>query len=207
MAFRPDRRRLLVWAGLAGALPAAACGGRSRAALEAPHGYATVALVGGGEPGRRLVLTGRVLAPDGATPIPGARLDVYQTDAGGLYSRPVSTPRRARIRGSVRTDERGGYEVRTILPGPYPGQRQAAHVHAHLSAPGVPDHWIPSFLFAGDPYLSPEDVEQNRSLGLRSAIVELREDPAGTLRGHREILLDSARAERNRLVDGWYRGE
>lgn len=176
-------------------------------APQVENGPSILELVGPDEPGTRLVLTGRVFDEDGATPLEGAKLDVYQTDADGYYTRPVSVARNARLRGSVWVDAEGRYEIRTIMPGHYPNATEAAHIHVHLEAPGVPDHWIDSFLFAQDPHLTESDVSQNERLGAFSAIVELNENAEGSLRGTRDIRLDRAQAERNRLVNGWYRGE
>ncbi|HYE16063.1 MAG TPA: hypothetical protein VD968_16610, partial [Pyrinomonadaceae bacterium] len=39
-----------------------------------------------GEPGEPLVVSGRIFAPDGKTPVEGVTLYVYHTDARGLYS-------------------------------------------------------------------------------------------------------------------------
>jgi len=177
------------------ALALAACHGPTPAPIGS--GPASVTIAGPDEPGRRLVLTGRILDAGGRTPLAGARLDVYHTDAGGFYTRPVSVARRARLRGSVWTDAAGRYEIRTILPGKYPSGGEPAHVHAHLAVPGWPEHWIPSFLFAGDPDLEPGD----------GPVVTLVPDEGGTLHGVRDIRFDPELALENRLVDGWYRGE
>src|SRR5215212_565756 len=72
---------------------AAAFGRTSGAAVRSP------ALVGSREAGRRIVVRGRVFAPDGRTPAAGVRLFVYHTDAEGHYSQPQDDPRLARIRG------------------------------------------------------------------------------------------------------------
>jgi hypothetical protein len=65
-------------------------------------------------------------------------------------------------------------------------------------------HWIDSYLFEGDPYLSADDVAKNRNLDRWSAIVKLEADRAGVLRAARDIRVDPAVVVRNRLVDGWY---
>jgi protocatechuate 3,4-dioxygenase beta subunit len=167
----------------------------------------TVELVGPRERGERLVLSGRVFDSDGVTPLAGARLDVYQTDAGGLYSRPINLPREPRIRGSVWTDADGRYELRTIVPGKYPLRREPAHIHVHLAVAGVPEHWIPDFLFAGDPHLREEQRRDNAGRGSFSAVVALERGADGVLRGTRDVRLARAWAEETQLVDGWYQGE
>ncbi len=198
-------QHLLIGPAIGLVLGAAAC--RSGDGLDVGTGPSVVMLVGTDEPGQSLVISGTVFAPDGTTPVPGARLDVYQTDAEGYYTRPISTPRRARIRGSVWTDDEGRYEIRTVRPGHYPSQDEPAHVHVHVAAPGFPVHWIDSFLFADDPHLSPSDVEKNGGQGSFSAILELDEGEMSVQHGQRDIRLDPQITEQNRLVDGWYRGE
>jgi protocatechuate 3,4-dioxygenase beta subunit len=171
------------------------------ARLEAASWEAT--LVGPQEPGQRLAVAGRVIRPDGA-PASGVRLSVYHTDAEGYYARPVSDPRRARIRGSVVTGDDGRYAFHTIQPGRYPDFRAAAHIHVHVEGAGHPEHWIESFLFEGDPHLSPRELA-GREAGSFSHVMALRRDAQGVLQARRDIRLDPALAERNRLVDGWYR--
>ena len=153
-----------------------------------------------GEPGQRIALTGTIYARDGRTPLPGVRLFVYQTDAAGYYARPVSDPRRARLRGWVESDAAGRYTIETVLPGHYPGRETPRHIHAHVYAPGLPAHWIDSFQFAGDPLLRGDEAKVVAFGGT----LALRGD-GGVLRGVRDLRLDRERAEANQLVDGWYR--
>ncbi len=83
-------QHLLIGPAIGLVLVSAAC--RSGDGLDVGTGPSVVMLVGTDEPGQSLVISGTVFAPDGTTPVPGARLDVYQTDAEGYYTRPISTP-------------------------------------------------------------------------------------------------------------------
>jgi catechol 1,2-dioxygenase len=103
----------------------------------------------GGEP---TVLRGVVRREDGSS-IPGAVLDVWQNAATGFYAvqQPDVQPA-TNLRGRYRTDELGGFEIRTVRPVPYPipddgpvgallrdtGRHQwrAAHIHVKASAAG-----------------------------------------------------------------------
>ena len=69
------------------------------------------------EKGERLLVTGRVLSADG-TPLPGAVLDVWQSDADGLYSGFSALPAGI-LRGKVITSTEGRFELRTTAPAPY----------------------------------------------------------------------------------------
>jgi catechol 1,2-dioxygenase len=85
-------------------------------------------------------------------PLAGANLDVWQADSDGCYSGFMPGPPGGNLRGQVRTDEDGRYEIRTVIPGPYTipldgptgkmtaaagwSPWRAAHVHLIVSAEG-----------------------------------------------------------------------
>jgi protocatechuate 3,4-dioxygenase beta subunit len=167
------------------------------------HAPATLSLVGAGEPGERLIVSGVVVDAAGREQS-GILLRVYHTDSEGYYSRPQSDPRRARIKGSLRTDAAGRYEIRTILPGHYPGSTIERHIHTHVGWDGHPEHWIDSFLFEGDPHVRPDELAKSKTAGRFANVMPVRRE-AGVIHCRRDIRLDAALAERNRLADGWYR--
>jgi protocatechuate 3,4-dioxygenase beta subunit len=138
------------------------------------------------EPGEPLIISGTVLMPDGRTPLPGANLWVYQTDATGHYS-PLREShgdnRYTRLHGSMRTNADGRYEFRTIKPAPYPGRNNPAHIHAFVSGPGYPEYWIDEFLFEGDPFITQETRSKLTGEGSFSSILKLTRGSDGVLRG------------------------
>lgn len=97
-----------------------------------------------GEP-LRLGITLAGLIPGGpkCTPLSGAVIDVWHTDAAGLYSnvgtdlQPVDTVGQTFLRGHQITDDRGYVEFETIVPGweivaappPVGAARRTTHVH------------------------------------------------------------------------------
>ena len=103
------------------------------------------------EPGNATKFHGRVTDVDG-NPLQNANLDVWQADAEGRYSGFMPGPPEGNLRGQVRTDADGRYEVRTVVPGPYTipldgptGRMTAAaewspwrpaHIHLIVSAEG-----------------------------------------------------------------------
>jgi len=87
-------------------------------------------LVEAGMGGTPLLVTGRVLN-QACEPIPGAKLDFWQTDDSGEYDNVGY-----RMRGHQFTDENGIYALETILPGVYPGR--PPHIHVKVNAPGGP---------------------------------------------------------------------
>ncbi len=137
-------------------------------APELPLG-ASISKDGRGEP---LVMSGRVLSIDG-TPIPGALLDVWETDENGLYEQQDPEQPDMNLRGKFRTDSEGRYYFTGIKPVSYPipddgpvGQLlralgrhpfRPAHIHLIISAEGfVP---VTTHLFVkGDPYLDSDAV-------------------------------------------------
>lgn len=140
------------------------------------------------ELGEPLIVSGTIYAADGKTPVAGAGLYVYHTDASGRYTRnPLG--RKPRLRGWMKTGADGRYEFRTIRPGSYPGERIPAHIHATLSAPGHSEKWIEDFLFAGDPNVRPEDVTRAQQQGTFSHILKLTRGGDGIWRAERDIRL------------------
>jgi hydroxyquinol 1,2-dioxygenase len=137
-------------------------------AQELPMG-ATISKDGRGEP---VVVMGRILSTQGA-PIPGALLDVWETDENGLYEQQDPEQPDMNLRGKFRTDSEGRYCFTGIKPvsyaipddGPVGQLLQAlgrqpfrpAHIHLLISADGFAP--LTTHLFVkGDPYLDSDAV-------------------------------------------------
>lgn len=119
------------------------------------------------EPGEPMLFTGRVVTLTGA-PLPGALVDMWQAGNDGTYSGFVGDAPRENLRGRMRTDAEGGFQVRTIRPAPYQiphsgptGQflemlgRHAwrpAHFHFIINAEGH-EPLTTQLYFRGDPWL------------------------------------------------------
>lgn len=88
--------------------------------------------------GERLTLTGRALRADGA-PLPGTVIEIWQTDAQGIYLHPRD-PRVAQRDagfqgyGRAQADAEGRYRFHTIRPAHYEGR--TAHIHLRATPPG-----------------------------------------------------------------------
>jgi protocatechuate 3,4-dioxygenase beta subunit len=136
--------------------------------------------IAGDLPGEPTIIRGRVLAASGS-PIPNARLDVWQSDAEGFYDLQMSNIQGTVLRGVFYTDSEGRYSFRTIKPAYYPipddgpvGQMLAAmgrhpyrpaHIHFIISADGYKSVTTELFVDA-DPYLDSDAV-----FGVRESLV------------------------------------
>src|SRR5256885_10298219 len=80
-----------------------------------------------GEPGQRLLLSGKVFGPDGK-PRAGIEMHAWHTDAQGLYRRDRGDGP-PRLQGTLRTAADGSYAIDTIKPGLYPAAKSGAHMH------------------------------------------------------------------------------
>jgi protocatechuate 3,4-dioxygenase beta subunit len=101
--------------------------------------------------GEPAIVRGRVLDVTG-NPIAGAIIDVWQTDANGMYDIQDSGDVNGNLRGRFKSDSQGRYEFKTIRPVPYPipadgpvgkmlrsvnrHEWRAAHIHAIVEASG-----------------------------------------------------------------------
>ena len=104
-----------------------------------------------GKTGEPMRLSGQVRSAEPPNPpIPGARLEVWQTDGNGSYH-PAGNGDAARyadaeldLRGTVFTDGNGKFKVMTLVPGVY--RPRPRHIHYKLSAPGfrtlVTQHYL-----------------------------------------------------------------
>jgi protocatechuate 3,4-dioxygenase beta subunit len=87
--------------------------------------------------GQVLLLGGVVRNRDGA-PVAGARVQIWQADAAGIYLHPGDARFAERDPGfqgygATRTTEAGAYAFRTIRPGLYPGR--TPHIHMRVTSP------------------------------------------------------------------------
>lgn len=119
--------------------------------LAAANAPSRAVLAGPEEPGERLVVTGRVM--HGTTPVAGASVYIFQTDAKGFYAPGRSGPDAEldpRLHVALRSDADGRYEVQTIRPGSY--NNNAAHLHYLVVAQGYKPR-IFDLWFQDDPIL------------------------------------------------------
>ena len=133
-------------------------------------------------PGQEMIISGTVLDGSTGEPIPGAQIEVWQTDANGRYWPQASGDAsdfdedELNFRGTVIADEDGAYEFTSVVPGAY--SPRPRHIHYRISAEG----YVPIFTqtyWAGDEAVSADradpDVDDCRLL-----VFEETEDGAVT---------------------------
>ncbi|NNF58721.1 MAG: hypothetical protein HKN04_10820 [Rhodothermaceae bacterium] len=124
------------------------------------HAVSHLTLVPEDEPGEWLAIEGQVIGPAGET-VPRAVVRIFATDAEGRYHPEIDGERVPRIFGTVVADAEGRFVFQTVRPGPYPGTRNARHIHIsartadlRLARPGYA-------VFDDDPLLyEPQSAEQ-----------------------------------------------
>jgi protocatechuate 3,4-dioxygenase beta subunit len=118
----------------------------------------TAETLAAGRDGERLVVQGTVYRADCRTPLAGASVAVWQTNAAGEYGPGQGTggERCCYLAAALRTDQQGRYRFETVKPGHYQGEAEPppAHIHfevRHPDATGL----LTELLFEGDPRLQP----------------------------------------------------
>ena len=143
------------------------------------------------EPGRPLLVSGRIYGPDGKTPLEGVTLYVYHTDNTGLYPGDGINPA-PRLRGWMKTDREGRYEFRTIKPASYPNSSNPEHVHTKASGAGFAERWLDNFWFEDDPLITSDMRAKFAGQGAFSPVMAVKRDADGLLRCVRDIRLARA---------------
>jgi alcohol dehydrogenase class IV/protocatechuate 3,4-dioxygenase beta subunit len=145
--------------------------------------------IAGEAKGRPCYVSGTVRGT-GGEPVPGARIEVWESDEDGFYD--VQYPDgRIGGRGWLRSAPDGEYRFWSVRPAPYPipddgpvgdlltaagrGPMRPAHLHFKVEAPGYRT-LITHIFVAGDPYLDRDAV-----FGVKeSLITDFAEHPPGT---------------------------
>jgi protocatechuate 3,4-dioxygenase beta subunit len=145
------------------------------------------------EAGEPLVISGTVYTADGTRPASDVVLYLYHTNAEGVYPKRGDETGNGRRHGYLRawlqSRDDGAYRFTTIKPATYPDRTEPAHIHIVVLEPGRPEYWIDSFMFEGDPLLTPE-VRVRLQNRCGSGIVSLQRDDNGIWGGHRDITLE-----------------
>ena len=138
--------------------------------------------------GEILEFGGTVYGADGYA-IEGAVIEIWQTDASGVYQHPndpgtANRDRNFQFYGEAQTDAQGRYHFRTIMPGLY--EPRPRHIHVRVLVDGR-EVLTTQFYFAGELALQGADA-------LMLIDAQPGEDEMGNpvLSGTRDIFLNSA---------------
>lgn len=130
------------------------------------------------EPGKVLLISGRVWGVDSRRPLANAVLDIWQANAKGRYDNdePKNPPAKDVFLNRVRllTDETGYYEFETVHPGAYqigPKEWRPSHIHYLVRVPGYKS-LVTQLYFKGDPHNKTDDFIKE------SLIIDIREQKA-----------------------------
>ena len=138
--------------------------------------------------GEKLVISGTVYGAD-CTPLAGAGIDVWQTDANGEYGPGHGSDdmRCCYLMGSLRTDAQGRYQLITVKPAHYKGEQSPppAHIHMEISHPQT-GQMQTEIVFEGDPYL-PQNLAGLLLVSLET--VPASDEAAAYQQGFADILL------------------
>lgn len=97
-------------------------------------------------------LRGRILDGRGE-PLPGARVEIWQCDARGIYRHPRDAEARRDMgfqgRGRVLSGPDGAYAFRTIRPVAYAGR--TPHIHLAVAVPGRGEPLVTQLYVEGEP--------------------------------------------------------
>lgn len=128
----------------------------------------TAVLASANEPGERMELSGTAFKIDGTTPAAGVVVYLYHTDATGRYTPEPGQKegrRHGHLRGWVRTDPNGHFQVKSIRPASYPDSRIPQHIHMLVKEPGLTRYWIDDVWFDDDPFVTKEELARTEQRG------------------------------------------
>jgi len=144
------------------------------------------------EAGPKMLVYGTIYKKDGTTPAAGVVLYIYHTDQTGLYTATKDqtgcAKRNGRLRGWIKTNNKGEYWFYTLKPAAYPNAKIPAHIHPIIKEPGLSEYYIDEYRFEGDPLLTAEEISHDENRG-GNGIIKLSPDANGMLLCKRDIIL------------------
>ncbi len=125
---------------------------------------------------QKLLITGTVYKTDGKTLAPNVLIYYWHTNQKGLYTSIKSGKAKVHgdLRGWIKTNEKGQYQIFTLRPNPYPNDTSPAHIHFSIKEPGLSNEYYPEDLvFDDDPLLIPSLKKYPPSNRCGSGIVRI----------------------------------
>jgi protocatechuate 3,4-dioxygenase beta subunit len=131
-------------------------------------------------------LKGKVFQSDCVTPIENALVEIWHCDTEGVYDNET---RAFRHRAKWKTNEKGAYNFKTILPGKYLNGRlyRPAHIHFRVTA-AEERELVSQIYFQGDPHIT-EDPWASKQKAQARILPIILEDIKGSLAVNFDIYL------------------
>ena len=141
-----------------------------------------------GEPGTRMIISGRVFNLDCMKAIPDAVIDIWHANDAGAYDNDAY-----KLRGIVKSNSQGYYLFETIKPGKYlnGSSYRPSHIHFKITPPGF-ETLTTQLYFEGDTDI-PGDSAASITDGkydARARIIPLTTNADGKLEGTWDIVIN-----------------
>ena len=145
------------------------------------------------EAGEKLIIPGTTYKADGKAHYPNIILYAYHTDSKGYYSKNGTETGiqkwHGRLHGWLKTDSKGYYEIRSIRPARYPGNRIMAHIHAAIKPVDGQPFYINDYVFKDDSLVNEQYLSRLTHIG-GTGVVDLKKE-GNIWRGKRDIILEN----------------
>ncbi|MBS3915878.1 MAG: twin-arginine translocation pathway signal protein [Bacteroidetes bacterium] len=128
--------------------------------------------------GNEITIKGKVYGKDCVTAVKGAVIEIWHCNTKGEYDNNTSD---FKHRGTQKTNEKGEYSFKTILPGKYLNGAlyRPSHIHFRITATGKKE-LISQIYFSGDPHIDKDPWASNKSAKERTLQI-FPEDTNGNL--------------------------
>lgn len=158
-------------------------------AFDAPDSISSTAdLVPAGYASQRISINGTVYRKDGKTAAAHTLIYLYHTNNEGIYGRK-NEHHHGQFRAWLLTGNDGEYSFETIMPAPYPGNREASHIHMTVTTLETKEDWIDSIMFDDDRLITEQQRREAGNKGGFMPIVTLKKNAEGLMTAQRDIKL------------------
>ena len=124
-----------------------------------------------------LIIKGKVLS-DCSNGLKDAQIEIWNADGDGVYD----TSEDFKFRGKYQTQDDGGYQFKTIIPGRYlnGGVFRPSHIHFRITAPGFQE-LVSQIYFKDDPFIQTDPWASDSKAFERILLVKKNADNIDTV--------------------------
>ncbi len=145
------------------------------------------------EAGTRIKIKGQIFNKDFKSPFSGLIIYAYHTDSSGYYSKKGNETGvqkwHGHLYGYCKTDQDGKYEIITIRPGRYPGNKFPAHIHCAVKETDGNIFYLNDFVFSDDSLVTGDYLSRLNYKG-DNGVINLHETGRGIREGSRVTVID-----------------